>query len=148
MPNHKDGFTLLETVISLTIICILTTISIYNLKDYQAKMEERQSLEWFKNSFKNAFNKAFLTKSGIEVIVEKQNEVIFDITNNGKGSDIHISRRFPKTIKIFESSNNSYMIYGSGQAKAVTFTFVSSLTNRKYKYVVQLGWGEIIETKT
>lgn len=41
----RRAFTLLETVVSLAIFCSLTIFSIYNLKDYQARVEERQYLQ-------------------------------------------------------------------------------------------------------
>jgi len=142
------GFTLLETVIGLGIFCFLTTISLYNLKDFQAKVEEKQTLEWFKDSFKTAFNEAYLTRQSATFNIENNREVVFTITKDGRGAKRIISRVFPSTMKIYKSSSNQYAISYTGEAQPVTITIKSDLTKKKYIYTFQMGWGEITEKKT
>ncbi len=145
--SPRLGFTLLETVIGLGIFCLLTTVSLYNLKDYQARLEEKQSLEWFKDTFKGAFNHAYLTHHSSKFMIDNKNTIIFDISAENKKTK-EIKRKLPSTMSFNENSQKEYTISSSGQASPVTITIKSTLTNKTYKYTVQLGWGEIIEEKT
>ena len=147
LQTTRKAFTLLETVIGLGIFCFLTTISLYNLKDYQAKLEEKQSLEWFKDTFKGVFNHAYLTHRSSKFMIDNGNTIIFDISAENKETK-EIKRKLPSTLKFNENSRKEYTISSSGQASPVTIIIKSTLTNRTYKYTVQLGWGEIIEEKT
>jgi len=142
------GLTLIETVIGLGIFCLLTTISLHNLKDYQAKLEEKQALEWFKDTFKGVYNRAYLTHQGSKMIIENKNTIVFDITQNGENGDKVVRRKIPSTMTVFDNSSGQHMIYGTGKSSAAKITFSSSLTNKKYIYKIQMGWGEIIEEKT
>jgi prepilin-type N-terminal cleavage/methylation domain len=42
MDTGKRGFTLIETVIGLAIVCGLIAVSVWNLKDYQARMKKKK----------------------------------------------------------------------------------------------------------
>ncbi|MGQ2375636.1 hypothetical protein [Companilactobacillus zhachilii] len=144
MKTCRTGTTLLEVVIGLAIFCTLTTISLYNIKDFQARVEEKQSLEWFKNTFKTAFNRAYLTGQESKFIIEENNTIIFDMRGNYKKTK-QIKRKLPSSLSFYENSRNEYKIYGSGEASPVTITVNSTLTHRKYIYKIQMGWGEIID---
>lgn len=144
MKICRTGTTLLEVVIGLAIFCSLVTVSLYNIKDYQARIEEEQSLEWFKNTFKTAFNRAYLTDQDSKFIIEKNNTIIFDMRGNYKKTK-HIERKLPSSLSFYENSRGEYKIYGSGEASPVTITVNSALTHRKYVYKIQMGWGEIID---
>lgn len=142
----QKAFTLLETTISLGIVCSLMIISIYNLKDYQARVEEHQALEWFKDSFKSAFDYSYLhgvatnltiTPNSIEFVANQK-------TASKKEYYFHKFQTLPKTLQA-ENSKITYTIFKSGQAAPITIKFDSKLTHRQYVYKVQMGWGEIIE---
>lgn len=148
MSKVRNGFTLLETVIGLTIFCALTLISLNNLKDYQARVEEKQALEWFKDTFKSAYNRAYLQNHASKLIIQDKNEIIYDVDKNGKNFGRHISRKLPKTLTVSENSFNEYNIHAKGDSGSVTIRFQSTLTHKVYEYKIQMGWGEIIETTT
>lgn len=148
MERYKGGFTLLETVIGLFIFCSLTLLSFNNIKNYQDIVEERQSLEWFKNTFKSVFNDAYINQHASRFMIENHNKIIFDITGNKKGETKEISRTLPSTLRFSENSKGEYRVSSTGEAPAATITIKSTLTNKTYIYRVQLGWGEITEEKT
>lgn len=141
----RNGFTLLETVIVLAIFSLTMAVSLYNLRDYQAKVEEKQALEWFKNNFKNTFNYCYLNGTSGFLNLEPENHAIrFQLMDHpGK----HKKLILPKTLSVKESKLKRYVIYLSGQAAPITITFQSKLTHREYIYKIQMGWGEIIETQ-
>lgn len=141
----RNGFTLLETVIVLAIFSLTMAVSLYNLRDYQAKVEEKQALEWFKNNFKNTFNYCYLnTTSGSFSINQEEHFILFQIRDRpGKFRKLYL----PKTLVVNESRNHLYNVYLSGQAAPITIEFDSTLTHHKYIYKIQMGWGEIIETQ-
>lgn len=140
----RKGFTLLETVISLTIFCSLTLLSIYNLKDYQANMEEHQFLQWFQDSFKSTFNYCYLHKVGGRMVFDRD-KVIFHTYDGIKTRNQ--SKKIPKTLKITHGAN-SYLINSFGEAEPTTVIVESNLKHRKFFYKIQMSWGEIIETHT
>lgn len=152
--KNRRAFTLLETVIALSISCSIFVISLYNLKEYQQRVEEQQTLEWFKNTFKSMLNYCYLNKRAIRVHFDS-NKITFNLdegTNNfdpGKGINKTELKKhiLPKTLKVSENFKKIYRIDSAGEAPPMTVTFVSTLTNRTYIYKIQMNWGEIVEQK-
>ena len=140
----RNGFTLLETVIVLAIFSLTMAVSLYNLRDYQAKVEEKQALEWFKNNFKNTFNYCFLYQRVEELQINNYHKISFVSIDGHRKNHI---LKLPKTLSVSASDNKKYFIYDSGQAPPITITFQSKLTHREYIYKIQMGWGEIVETQ-
>lgn len=145
MKNRK-AFTLLETVIALGISCSLLIISIYNLKNYQDRVEEQQTLEWFKDTFKSMLNYCYLNKRAVLVRFEN-NKITFNSDVGTNKAQIR-SRNLPKTLSVSENFKRTYRISSSGEAPPVTIKFKSTLTKHTYIYKVQMNWGEIVEKKT
>lgn len=142
MDTSRQGFTLIETVIGLAIVCSLLVVSVWNLKDYQARIEERESLEWFKNSFKNEMNYSYLNRKPAYLKIRGDHVTFGRHAVNGK---IILKKKiFPKSLR---NTNGpiDYFIGKSGQSAPKTIIFESKLTHRKYEYRIQMGWGEIIE---
>lgn len=139
----RRAFTLLETVVSLAIFCSLTIFSIYNLKDYQARVEERQYLQWFKDSFKSTFNYCYLHNTGGRMVFDKK-RIIFHTSQDDKTKTQ--SKKIPKSLKITSGTRANYTINNSGEATAATITVESNLSHKKIFYKIQMNWGEIIET--
>ncbi|AUI70781.1 hypothetical protein LAL01_14980 [Companilactobacillus alimentarius] len=136
---------ILETVIGLMIVCSLITISVINFNNYRAHVEEKQALEWFKGSFKNTMNYAYLNNKSASMKVEA-NRIDFLYTDI-HGKRIDHKKKFPKTLTIVNAPVD-YFIGRSGQSGPRTVIIHSKLSNEDYKYVIQLGWGEIVESKT
>ncbi|WP_334333389.1 type II secretion system protein [Companilactobacillus sp. HBUAS59544] len=137
MGTRKEGFTIIETIIGLMIVCSLVAISVWNLKDYQARIEERQTLQWFKGKFKNAMNYAYLNHEDAKVIVDPGYLQI----SNGK---FQVQKHLPKTLTI-TTGHQVFRISKSGETSPRTVIFQSTLTGKKYEYTIQMGWGEIVE---
>lgn len=142
MDTGKRGFTLIETIIGLAIVCGLIAVSVWNLKDYQARIEEKEGLEWFQNSFKNEMNHSYLFHKKANLRI-RENKITF-IRYAANGKAILKKKTLPKTLK---NTNGpiDYFIGESGQSGPRTIIFTSQLTHRKYEYRIQMGWGEIIE---
>lgn len=137
MDSKKAGFTIIETTIGLMIVCSLIAISVWNLKDYQARIEERQTLQWFKGKFKDSMNYAYLNREEVKVVVDSK----YLQFSNGKSQ---IKRNLPKTLKL-NSGHQVFRISRSGETAPRTVIFESTLTHSKYEYTIQMGWGEIVE---
>ena len=146
--QSRPAFTLLETTISLAIVCSMALIASYNLHDYQAKIEEQQALEWFKNNLKGMFNYCYLNHESAVLYIDPSDHSIEIAPDNKLDSPRYQKRIFPKSLKFNSNSNLKYSIYKAGQASSITISFNSDLTHQKYHYVIQTGWGEIIESKT
>jgi len=149
MLQVRKAFTLLETVISLTIMCALVSLSVYNLKDYQARVEEKQAIEWFKNSFKSTFNYCYLhNRTAIFYWLPQKNSIQFDILQPSGSEKNYRVLKLPKTLRVASNSAIHYAISQHGQGSMMSLKFHSELTHKNYAYKIQFGWGEIIEGKT
>ncbi|WP_162256531.1 hypothetical protein [Companilactobacillus futsaii] len=135
----------METIVSLSIFCSLTIFSICNLKDYQARVEERQYLEWFKDSFKSTFNYCYLHNTGGRMVFDKE-KIIFH-TSEGTRTQTQ-SKKIPKSLKITSGARTNYTINKAGEASAATIIIESSLNHKKILYKIQMNWGEIVETES
>lgn len=142
MDASRRGFTLIETVIGLAIVCSLLVVSVWNLKDYQARIEEKESLEWFENSFKNEMNYSYLNQKPAYLKI-RDNHIIFG-RYAISGKVVLKKKILPQTLR---NTNGpiDYFIGRSGQSGPKTIIFESNLTHRKSEYRIQMGWGEIIE---
>nr|WP_269083226.1 type II secretion system protein [Companilactobacillus kimchiensis] len=147
MQRSRSGFTLLETVISLAIFCTLAAVSIYNLKDYQAKVEERQAISWFKNTFTETLNYGYLNKRAAKFQWFTDSNTIKFISNGSLAGQqkYYKKKKLPATLRINSNAAIDYGIADSGVAPPMSIQFHSTLTNKDYSYKVQFGWGEIIE---
>ncbi|KAE9565185.1 hypothetical protein FD33_GL001191 [Companilactobacillus paralimentarius DSM 13238 = JCM 10415] len=114
----------------------------WNLKDYQARIEEKESLEWFENSFKNEMNYSYLNQKPAYLKI-RDNHIIFG-RYAISGKVVLKKKILPQTLR---NTNGpiDYFIGRSGQSGPKTIIFESNLTHRKYEYRIQMGWGEIIE---
>jgi len=149
--RHRSAFTLLETVICLGIFCLITTISLANLKDYRNQMEEKQALELFKSTFQNAYDYAYLTKQSCRFMVDNKNTIVFNINKDNENGSFKakiIKRTLPKTMSVYENSSSEHNIFGNSKEKPLKVEISSSLTHKKYTYNIQMGWGEITEAET
>lgn len=139
----RFGFTILEMVISLAIICSFATISIYGLKDYQSRVEEQQFLESFKSTFKNVFNYCYLNKTAATIdIYPKTNIIIFEFNKTYRKS---IRMKLPKSLEVSKSLEKTYYISQKGMSSPETISFYSKLKHKCYIYKIQMSWGEVIE---
>jgi len=146
MPRVRRAFTLLETVITLTIMCTLVAISIYNIKDYQARIEEKQALEWFKSTLKSSFNYCYLhNRTAILYWLPDENSIQFDILQPSGTKKNYRKLKLPRTLRVAKKEAIHYAISQSGQAAPMSIKFHSELTKKNYSYKIQFGWGEIIE---
>lgn len=152
--ENRRAFTLLETVIALSISCSIFVISLYNLKNYQQRIEEQQTLKWFKDTFKSMLNYCYLNKRAIIVHFDS-NKITFNLDEGANNFDsveginkAELKKRIlPKTLKVSENFKRKYRIAPNGEAPPMTVTFKSTLTNRTYIYKIQMNWGEIVEQK-
>lgn len=145
LKSRRSGFTLVESVIVLTIFCILILATNLGVKDYQSKIAERQSMQQFKNLFKNTLNEAFLSGKDYNIVISSNsNSVVFKSNEN----NVFFARlKFPNTIKYFKNES-TIQVRRAGLIRPQTIKFYSNLTNHNYIYVIQMNWGEIIEKNT
>lgn len=153
MTNRvRTGFTLLEAVITLAVVCSMAFISIYGIKDYQKRIEEKQAIAWFKNTFKDAMNYRFLANQIAQLLIDDpKNELTFSYAKkNQKPTDVtsHRKMRMPKYLHLTGNHADVYYIEPNGHNDSVHFAFYSDLTHRTYDFKILMGWGEIIEHQT
>lgn len=151
--KKRRAFTLLETIISLTIFCSLVIVSFSNIGNYYQRVQEHQAIEQFKNTFNSAFNYCYLNKKTIKLYFNrKENSIEINISNSKRTNLINERTKireikFPKTLKIVKFQQQ-YTIHNTGFAAPMTIELKSQLTNKVYLYKIQMGWGEIVESST
>lgn len=150
MTRKRSAFTLLETTIALSIVCFLVAISTWNLKDYQAKVAERQSLNWFRSTFKSAMNYAYLHNRPVELAIDAtKGNIIFVLRNKHYEPGTAKKLTLPKTLKIISKNNQTdYYIHKMGDNQTFKIRFQSQIDQKIYDFKVLTSWGEIIETQT
>ncbi|WP_125715004.1 type II secretion system protein [Companilactobacillus kedongensis] len=139
---HRLGFTLVESVIALAIFCSIIFATSLGVKNYQARVDEKQSMQQFKNVFKNTLDEAFLTKRDYNVALKKEEHSALFKSNDTDSYKVLV--KFPDTVNYIQS-NSTIQIRRNGLIKPQTIRFHSDLTNINYVYVVQMNWGEIID---
>lgn len=139
---HRFGFTLVESVIALAIFCSIIFATSLGVKNYQARVDEKQSMQQFKNVFKNTLDEAFLTKRDYNVALKKEEHSALFKSNDTDSYKVLV--KFPDTVNYIQS-NSTIQIRRNGLIKPQTIRFHSDLTNINYVYVVQMNWGEIID---
>lgn len=149
MQVRKAGFTLLETTIALFIVCSMVVISTWNLKDYQAKVSEKETLTWFKDNFKSAMNYSYIHNRAAGFQVETTSKKLifnFDKRNVGRAPVKKIT--LPKTLTIVYKDSDDYSINKLGDNQTFKIGFKSAIDQKTYNFVVLTNWGEIIEKQT
>ncbi|MFD1417878.1 type II secretion system protein [Companilactobacillus keshanensis] len=139
---HRFGFTLVESVIALAIFCSIVFATSLGVRNYQARVDEKQSMQQFKNVFKNTLNEAFLTQRYYNITISKSSHSALFKTNDDDSYKVRV--KFPDTVN-FLQSKSTIQIRRNGLIKPQTIKFHSDLTNINYVYVVQMNWGEIID---
>lgn len=140
----RGGFTLIEAVITLSIVCSLILVTSFEVKNFQAKFAEQQTMQQFKNTFKSTLNKSFLSKRDYYVVISKNSSSILFKSSDDK---TYLKRiKLPKTLK-YSKTESIIQIRKTSFVRPQTIKFHSSLTNQDYIYVIQMNWGEIIEKK-
>ncbi|MFD1472951.1 competence type IV pilus minor pilin ComGD [Companilactobacillus mishanensis] len=132
--QKSRGFTLVETVLTLFITCLLITIGTLQVKDYQQKTEEAMFFRRFEDDWQNILNSSFLTNKRCYVDFSEA-KVIFSFDNRTTTIEV------PETLK----GNSKHLeVHKSGETSPKTIYFDSTNSKRRYKYTVQMDWGVLI----
>lgn len=131
------GFTLVETILTLGIFCLLLIIGNSTIQDYQVKTEETLVLKRFDNLWKNELNYAYLTGEMISIYVY-DNKIEFS-ANGQKPRSLQ--------LKTFHTDAKRKLIFNSGQTSPGHITLWSKVTNEEYHLTFQMKWGVLFEDK-
>ncbi|WP_334330298.1 prepilin-type N-terminal cleavage/methylation domain-containing protein [Companilactobacillus sp. HBUAS59699] len=142
---HKNkAFTLIETVISLTIFCTLASVSIYGIHDYQQKIEEKQIISQYKVNWHNMLNYSYLNKRRTRFFYNyDDNTMLFSDFSKRDKFDYKI--KLPSTLKSTQKHDIEIYVGDEGMTGPKTIELKSSVTHRVYDYTVQMMWGELVE---
>ncbi|APX72387.1 type II secretion system GspH family protein [Companilactobacillus allii] len=142
--KSKAGFTLIEAVFTLIIICSLALATSFGMKDYQQRIQEKQTLEEFKVNLRDMFNYSYLYKrtSVFQYYKDKDYISFRDLSDRDR---YYHEVKLSKTLHILNSENIVHYVSREGQTSPMTIIFKSELTGKKYIFKIQMLWGEINE---
>ena len=130
------GFTILEAVITLTIVCLISLIGTLQLKDYQQKIIFNNSVDRFNAAFEQASRVAIIRSERISIDYMRQSHTMYLQGNKG----YHRKLNFDETMEI--SQIYDYVISSSGMSKPKKIVF----SDGKHKKIenIQMAWGKRI----
>lgn len=135
MNKKCHGFTIIETVITLSVICFLTLLGTLYLSDFRSKIIFTNSVQQFKTSLDQACRQAAIRKENI-LIDYYPNSHLLEM----KGNNYYRKISFATNLKIDQISN--FRIADSGSISPRTIKFSDGKNKAKIK--IQMTWGRMI----
>ncbi|GAB5052738.1 competence type IV pilus minor pilin ComGD [Pediococcus ethanolidurans] len=138
MRQSKSGFTLIETLVVLSIIAFIFTFGHLTFKTVIEQQEEKQFWAKFDDDWKRY--EQFANSEGVVTYItfdKSKRKIRFNPlkTFNKENSEISL----PKTLSLF--SNQEVKIGSDGYVKPQTIAFQSEVNKCTYRLTIQLGWG-------
>ncbi|MDV7695155.1 hypothetical protein A7K95_10090 [Pediococcus parvulus] len=138
MCKIKNGFTLVETLVVLTIVTILLSIGHFTLKRVMAQQQEKQFWAKFDDDWKKY--EQFANFEGVVTYIsfdKTRRKVKFTPLKAFEKENSEIE--LPKTLSLF--TNQEVKIGSNGYVKPQTIGFQSEANKCTYRLRIQLGWG-------
>lgn len=132
--NKNDGFTILEAIITLTIVCSIAILGSMQMKQIRERIVFTQSVNQFKMSLEQACRIAAISHEMVEV-----NYYASDHELETKGKGYYRKVNFDPSIKLFTIYH--YRISDQGMISPRKIAF----SNGQYKKTlkVQMAWGRM-----
>ena len=135
--KRSRGFTILEALITLTIVCLIMVIGTLQLKEYQTKIIFYNSIERFNAALEQASRVATIRKEKIDIEYFSESHLMYLEGEKGYYRKI----KFDDNMKINQIVD--YSISSSGMSKPKRIIF-SDGKHRKVENV-QMAWGKRID---
>lgn len=134
--NRIKGFTLIETIITLTVTCLLVLMPTLYVKN----IKEQMILDNSTRQIKSTINKYMHLAT-----VEKKNYIFLYFDNNSsieiKGSDRTSKIYLDRHVKVYNLDN----LYINNHGRVSPRTITVRNGNKEKKIKLQMAWGRMIE---
>ncbi|AVL00219.1 prepilin-type N-terminal cleavage/methylation domain-containing protein [Pediococcus inopinatus] len=138
MSKVKRGFTLIESLVVLTVVSLLLSAGTVSFKRVLAKQQEKEFWVTFDREWKKY--EQFANLEGVVTYIsfdKSRNKVSFRPLKTFDKKSCEV--KLPVTLSLF--SNREVKIGSDGYVKPQTIAFSSDLDKCTYRMTVQLGWG-------
>lgn len=133
--EKSKGFTVLEAIITLGIILMLTTIGVWQVKDYRQTIVFKNTIASFNTAIDQAVRVATINHEAIDVYYFNSDHYLLF---NGK--DYHKKVKLASQVKI--SAINDYSISANGHIPPKSVDFSDGKNHQRVK--IQMNWGKKI----
>lgn len=142
--KFRYAFTLIESLITLTIVCIVLLLPTIDYRQQLELQQEKLALLAFQSNWHNWINDSFLYHEVRIISVNQQTHCLKFIDPNDppRSYEQHLPRQLDCRL------SRNFIRIKSGEVTPQTIIFVSAATNQEYRFKVQMQWGELIEEKT
>ncbi|WP_062903778.1 competence type IV pilus minor pilin ComGD [Pediococcus damnosus] len=138
MSKSKHGFTLIESLVVLTIVSLLFSTGNMAFKRVIEQQHEKEFWATFDREWKRY--EQFANLEGVVTYIsfdKAGNKVSFRPLKTFDKENYEV--QLPKTLSLF--SNQEIKIGSDGYVKPQTIAFNSKINKCTYRMTVQLGWG-------
>lgn len=150
MKKQYCGFTLIETLITLFITCMLLVLPALKINTWIAEREIDYALQSFQNNITDCQQQAILTQKKTRILVSTTNQTIsFHSSSYPEGK---VVQSFPKDLVIESKGTDSQISFtaNKGNPSAIfSIVLIDKCNQRQLKFQSQMGAGRVIcyETK-
>ncbi len=143
LAKRHQAFTLLESVIVLTLLGTMLLIGIYRFPSRQRQLTDEKM---FWERFSTVWNQSvFLSSSQRQAYFiqfeQYERQIVVDHVDKVSGERRSVIIPFPETLKLDVTGNKSLVvIYPSGHTTVTTIKFTSQISG-KTSLSFQFGWG-------
>lgn len=134
-----NGFTLLESMVTLFIVSLLIAVPALEIQGAKHNVEREQAVKTFITGFERAKKVATLSKRNANIkYYAGSNRIVVDQAGTSK-----LLVQLPSFIRV-TGLTDSLRIANDGYVAPTTITFKDGLWARKLS--IQMMWGEIVES--
>ncbi|MFC0269981.1 competence type IV pilus minor pilin ComGD [Metabacillus herbersteinensis] len=137
--HHNKGFTLLETLLVLTIVSVMSFVLIFNVSGMQKKKVISTFFEQFEKDYFYAQQHAIVHQRVIYIIFDVSNTTY--VIQKGAFDGTLVSRTYPSTLNLqLGTLGNRIAIHPSGSIQK-SGTMRIDYHDEKYEVIFYLGKG-------
>lgn len=146
ITTNQNGFTLMEMLVTISIIAILTTIALPSFKQTIINVRMKQAAETVKTALEQARAESYITQKIVSVNVS--GDTIITKTTDSLGANIIKSQKFDKNIVVTAQSGISGGVYfnrsiprtsaGNPLDQSNSGFAICYSNENSYKYIVSL----------
>ncbi|WP_428909101.1 competence type IV pilus minor pilin ComGD [Niallia sp. Krafla_26] len=148
MKNNQFGFTLIETLIVLSVFLLIASLSLFFLKPHYDFIEKERFVSLFTSDILYAQQYAISTQKGLYVFIEPNQRMYY--VEEKYSQNYVVKRELPASIKLERGSLgvrtiNFEILPDGGVTDFGTFFFI--IGKKRYKVVFQIGAGRFYVTR-
>lgn len=144
MTSDESGFTLLETLLVLAIVCILCISPILKINMWTKQQAVKSQLLAFERLFEKSHHSAVIEGFFSYIEADAGNQLV-TFTYHHRGRQIEEQLILEDPLSLVVSREVQLKANSGSPSKLVTFMFYDQLNKKKISYVVELGSAKLFK---